>query len=84
IFEGDTLLIDRSPAARDHIINGKIYLIRYGDEIRVKQLFKHVDGSLTIRSFNRDKYPDEQLPPSVLENGGIEILGRVVWIGGEL
>lgn len=82
IFEGDTLLIDRSQ--KEPIINGKIYLLRYGDEIRVKQLFKRFDGGLIIRSFNREKYPDEEISAEDLAKGGIEVLGRVVWIGSEL
>ncbi len=82
IFEGDTLLIDRSQ--REPIIDGKIYLLRYGDDIRVKQLFKRFDGGLIIRSFNREKYPDEEISAEDLAKGGIEVLGRVVWIGSEL
>ncbi|RMD64882.1 LexA family transcriptional regulator [Candidatus Parcubacteria bacterium] len=84
IYEGDTLLIDRSPAARERIIDNKIYLIRYGDEIRVKQLQKRFDGGMIIRSFNKEKYPDEQITREELEKGGIEVLGRVVWIGSEM
>ncbi len=84
IFEGDTLLIDRSPKARETIIDGKLYLLRYGDDIRVKQLFKRFDGGLIIRSFNREHYPDEEIPVEELAKGGIEVLGRVVWIGSEL
>ncbi len=83
IFEGDTLLIDRSPSARENIIDGKIYLLRYGTDIRVKQLFKRFDGGLIIRSFNSDKYPEEVISKEELASGDIDILGRVVWIASE-
>lgn len=83
IFEGDTLLIDRSEKARHNIQDGRIYLIRYGDEIRVKQLFKNYDGGIKIHSFNPN-YPDEVVPREALENSSVDIIGRVIWVGGEV
>jgi len=75
--DGDTVLIDLgSRSVRD----GEVYALRYGDEVRVKRLFKRVDGGLIVRSDNSAQYPDEQVSGAQLEH--VEIIGKVVWRGG--
>lgn len=61
--------------ARD-ILDGKIYGIRYGDQLRIKRLYKRFDGGLIIRSDNASKYPEESLSPDQLEH--ISVIGRYV------
>jgi len=58
------------------IEDGKVYGIRYGDDLRIKRLFKRFDGGLIIRSDNAAKYPEEQIP--VAEAEQIAIIGRYV------
>jgi phage repressor protein C with HTH and peptisase S24 domain len=71
IADGDTLLINKSETK----INGRVYAFRVGDEIRVKRLFRQLDGRVRVVSDNPDKnlYPDEFL--SVDDQP--EIIGRV-------
>ncbi|WP_022949550.1 XRE family transcriptional regulator [Methylohalobius crimeensis] len=79
IHHGDVMLVDLS---QKEIIDGKVYLIRYGDEIRVKRLYKRPDGGLIIHSDNTRGYPDIEVPPDQMSY--IELLGRVIWTGGEV
>lgn len=80
IQDSDTLLID----TRDtKVANGKIYAIRHDGNRRVKRLFLNADGSLRIRSDNpAPEYAEEVIPHDKLDR--IEIIGRVVWIGGSV
>lgn len=77
LADGDTLLVDLSQTL---VYDGRIYAIRYGDELRVKRLFKRYDGGLLLRSDNLALYPEEFIPPEGLEF--VQVIGRVVWVGG--
>lgn len=80
IQDGDLLLIDT--AAKD-IQNGRAYAIRDSSGRRVKRLFLDVDGGLHIRSDNpAPEFAPEVVPAGKLEH--VEIIGRVVWIGGSV
>ena len=58
--------------------DGLTYLLIYGDEARVKRLYRLADGSLRINSANPDKdqYPDEIVPPDEMDS--IYIIGQVI------
>ena len=58
------------------IIDGKVYGIRYGDQLRIKRLYKRFDGGLIIRSDNAAKYPEESLNPEQLEH--VSVIGQYV------
>ena len=58
------------------IIDGKVYGIRYGDQLRIKRLYKRFDGGLIIRSDNAAKYPEESLSPDQLEH--VSVIGQYV------
>lgn len=77
IRDGSVLLVDLS---QTHVVDGRIYALRYGDELRVKRLFKRLDGTLIIRSDFAECYPEEVVSGSDLEQ--LQIIGRVVWVGG--
>lgn len=80
IQDGDLLLIDTA----DKVVrNGSIYAIRDSTGRRVKRLFIGTDGSLHIRSDNPapEFFPDT-VPADKLAS--VEIIGRVVWIGGSV
>ncbi|MCA3065448.1 MAG: hypothetical protein ING73_00770 [Rhodocyclaceae bacterium] len=72
IADGDALLINK---AERKIISGKVFAFRVGDELRVKRLFRQLDGRVRVVSDNPDKalYPDEFL--SIDDTP--EIIGRV-------
>jgi phage repressor protein C with HTH and peptisase S24 domain len=77
IQDGDTLLVD---VTQKTISENVVYALRYGDELRVKRLFKRPDGGLRIVSDNK-KYPEE-LVSAADANAYISIIGRIVWRGG--
>ncbi len=77
---GALLLIDTGST---EIVDGRVYALRYGDELRVKRLYKRYDGGIIIRSDNRGKYPDETLAASDL-NDRIYVIGRAIWQAGDL
>lgn len=58
------------------VADGKIYGIRYGDELRIKRLFKRFDGGLIIHSDNNSKYPEEHIPAEQVNQ--IAIIGAYV------
>ena len=80
IYSGDTVLINRG---KTEVEDGKIYALRYGHELRVNRLYRRYDGILILRSYNRDSYPDENIPTEALKEQ-LEIIGRVVWAAGEV
>lgn len=57
---------------------GKLYALRDDDLLRVRILMPQPGGGLTLRTFNRDDYPDEHLDANQVGER-IEILGRVFW-----
>lgn len=76
---GSTVAIDTSST---RIIDGDMYAISHGGQLRVKQLYRMPGGGLRIRSFNRDEHPDEEYSIDQIRSQEIEILGRVFWSGG--
>lgn len=79
IYPGDALLVDR---AQTQVQDGRVFLLRFGDEVRVKRLFKRADGGLRIVSDNSGKYPEEIVTAAEMEH--IEIIGRVVHKSGAM
>jgi len=79
IYDNDYLIIDTS---QREIQSGKIYAIRVNDELRVKRLIMKVNGNLMVISDNpyKKEFPDEELSPP--EQRGMNIIGRIVWVGG--
>ena len=78
IASGDTLLIDRS---QKQVQDRKVYVLRYGDEIRVKRLYRRPDGGLRIVSDN-PLYPEEIVTAADMTH--IEIIGCVVERSGRM
>lgn len=75
----DVLLCD---TGQTEIIDGEVYALDYGGELRVKRLRKRFDGGLIILSDNTAKHPPESL--SAIDATHIKILGRVLWRGGSV
>lgn len=78
IKSGDTLLIDRS---QNQVQDRNVYVLRYGNEIRVKRLYRRPDGGLRIVSDN-PLYPEEIITSADMHH--IEIIGRVVERSGRM
>jgi phage repressor protein C with HTH and peptisase S24 domain len=72
LYHGDTVLVNLDET---NIVDGKLYAIRYDDDLRVKYLYRKLDGTLILRSKN-PAYPDEEVPAHLV-NEYISIIGRV-------
>lgn len=76
---GSTVGIDTSST---RVIDGDMYAIDHGGQLRIKQLYRLPGGGLRIRSFNRDEHPDEEYTADQVRQQEIAVLGRVFWSGG--
>lgn len=72
---GSAMTTDTRHNNIESVINGKVYAIRYGNELRVKRLSRRYDGALIIDSDN-PTYPREIVEPQHLEHIGI--IGKYV------
>ena len=76
IRDGDVLLVDTSI---DSLINHGIYVLVYAGLVLVKRVTKRMDGSVLIRSDNREAYDDEIVAADATHD--LIIAGRVMWFG---
>ena len=72
LWPRDTILVNTDET---NIVDGKLYAIRYDDELRVKYLSRRLDGTIVLRSVN-PAYKDEEVPAALAEQH-ISIIGRV-------
>jgi phage repressor protein C with HTH and peptisase S24 domain len=72
LFARDTILVNLDET---QVVDGRLYALRYGEQLRVKQLSRRLDGTLILRSVN-PLYKDEEVPAE-LANEHITIIGRV-------
>jgi len=56
-----------------------VYALRYGDELRIKRLFRVYDGGLRIVSDN-PTFPDEQISREAMQH--IAVIGKLIWRAG--
>lgn len=77
IFDGDVVLINTSAK---RLTSGQVFAFSTEDGVRIKRLFKQLDGRVRVVSDNQDKinYPDEYLTPGM----ETEIIGMVVHRSG--
>lgn len=76
LYPGDTVLVNTAENELEQILDGRVYAIRYWDDLRVKQLiYQRTSGILTLRSVNPG-YKDEEVPPGQVTEH-ITIIGRV-------
>lgn len=74
LFDGDSVLVN---LAEKEIVNGKVYALRYGEELRIKRVYKKLDGGLILHSDNPNYRPiDEDISASSAAES-ISIIGRV-------
>ncbi len=74
--DGSTVGVDRGTTS---IIDGKMYALDHGGQLRVKTLYRLPGGGIRMRSFNRDEHPDEEYTQTDMLNNEIAVLGRVFW-----
>lgn len=80
IHHGDLILFN---VTEREIRDGKVYVLSQNRALRIKRLFMRYDGALRICSDNPSaEFAEEIVPKDKLEH--IEIIGRVVWIGGSV
>lgn len=79
IYAGDALLVDR---AQSSVQDGQVFLLRFGDEVRVKRLYKRADGGIRVVSDNASKFPEEVVTAKDMSH--IQIIGRVVHKSGRM
>lgn len=72
LYNRDTILVNLDET---NIVDGRLYALRYGDQLRVKYLSRRLDGTLVLRSVN-PAYRDEEIGPD-LAREHITIIGRV-------
>ncbi|OTG82559.1 hypothetical protein B9T31_14810 [Acinetobacter sp. ANC 4558] len=75
IRNGSVVMLDKSINTLEQVQSGRVYAIRYGDELKIKRLSKRFDGALVIDSDN-PLYKREIVEPDQLEHIGI--IGRYV------
>jgi phage repressor protein C with HTH and peptisase S24 domain len=74
LFDSDTVLVNLGEIS---VTNGKVYALRYGDELRIKRVYRRLDGGLILHSDNPDHLPrDEDISPAMAQEH-ITIIGRV-------
>ena len=74
LYSKDTVLLNLHET---DIQDGKVYALRYGDELRIKRIYRKLDGGLILHSDNPDHRPrDEELTPQIVQEH-ITIIGRV-------
>ncbi|MCG7948050.1 MAG: helix-turn-helix transcriptional regulator [Candidatus Thiodiazotropha taylori] len=78
ITDGANLLVNRGETT---VQDGKVYVIRFGSDIRVKRIYLRPDGGMTVHSDN-PAFPDVDVTPDQMEH--VAIIGRVVWQAGDL
>lgn len=74
--DGSTVAINKGAT---NVVDGKIYALAHGGQLRVKTLYRLPGGGIRMRSFNHDEHPDEVYTENEMREHEITILGRVFW-----
>ncbi|WDU60970.1 XRE family transcriptional regulator [Pseudomonas poae] len=73
--EGSRVAIDTSAK---QIHDGKMYLLDYKGQLRLRLVYKLPENGLRLRSYNNDEYPEENWDGNFVSKN-IRILGKVFW-----
>ncbi|MGV2834638.1 XRE family transcriptional regulator [Pseudomonas shirazensis] len=76
--DGATVGVDLGKTRLADIIDGDLYAVNHGGQLRVKQVFRLPTG-LRLRSFNRDDHPDEDYTFEQMHDLQLQIIGHVFW-----
>lgn len=80
ISDGDLLLVELWQGM-EQAKNGKIHVIRQDNQLYAKRIQRKLDGTLIIKSDNKE-YEPEIVSPEHLDQ--VHILGHVAWIGRDI
>lgn len=79
----EPVLPDKSTVGVDQgatsIVDGKMYALNHGGQLRVKILHRLPGGGIRLRSYNRDEHPDEEYTAQQMIDSEIIVLGKVFW-----
>ena len=78
ICDGDQLLVDKSQC---DVRDDAIYVLRMDKILHAKRLQRLYDGSIQIKNDN-NAYDTQHVPHDHV--GRLEIIGRVIWVGGRI
>lgn len=73
---GSTVGVDQGSTS---IIDGKMYALNHGGQLRVKMLYRLPKGGIRLRSYNRDEHPDEEYTEQQMLDNELVVLGKVFW-----
>lgn len=73
--DGSTAGVDTSAT---QIVDGKMYAIDHGGQLRVKLLYRLPAGGLRLRSYNSEEHPDERYEGDFVREN-IRVIGKVFW-----
>lgn len=76
--DGATVGVDLGKNTLGDVVDGDLYAVNHGGQLRVKQLYRLPTG-IRLRSFNRDDHPDEDYTFEQIHNGQLLIIGHVFW-----
>lgn len=76
LMDGDVVLVDTGQA---DLVDGDVYAVRIGEEVRIKRLFRRLAGSPLLKSDNPN-FPEETIAPESMHQ--LQVLGRVLWRSG--
>ena len=79
LFKGDKVLVDLNDI---EISNGRVYALIKDNELKVKRLYKLIDGSIVVHSDNSASNPDVKIDKTET-NIYFKIIGRVVDKSGD-
>lgn len=61
------------------VVDGKMYALNHGGQLRVKLLYRLPGGGIRLRSYNREDHADEEYTPAEMIEKQILIIGKVFW-----
>lgn len=81
VSSGDVVLINTGDTT---IKDNCIYAIRYGDSVKIKRLSVRFDGAVILTSDNPNAKGPVEEAVSKEDLNHLQIIGRAVWVGGDL
>lgn len=78
IKDNDSLLVNLSSTRP---VDGKIFVVRLGDQLYAKRIQKRWDGGIELISDNKE-YHAQVIPAAELEQ--LQVIGQVIWIGKDI
>jgi phage repressor protein C with HTH and peptisase S24 domain len=75
LYENDYVIVNTEECDIDYVVDGKLYLLLYRNEARIRRIFKLLSGAVILKCSNPE-YLDETVTPELFESH-VRILGRI-------